>query len=146
KPVVSLWRSGFIRYATGIAAAFVIVMLGAKLLGVQMNYSGNELSISFGAPAGKQSGLSPTEVENMINNALSKNNQFVQASLDESQNKLSNALKENSDITSQKLDKLSKNSSVTSQEQIRQFMQTLQGENSQAMQEYIRLSTSDQKQ
>jgi anti-sigma factor RsiW len=38
KPVVSLWSSGFVRYAVGIAAAFFIVMAGAKLLGVQMEY------------------------------------------------------------------------------------------------------------
>jgi hypothetical protein len=138
----------FIRYAVGIAAAFFIVMLGAKLMDVQMKYSDNEFSLSFGdtkketiAPA-----LSPDQVQQMINNSLSQNNNMVQASWSESQQKFNDALKQNTLFNSQKVNELSKTVAASSQEEIRQFMQRLQNENAEAMQEYIRLSSSDQKQ
>ena len=147
-PSISLWKSGFIRYSIGIAAAFVIVMFGAKLLGVQMNYSGNQFTLSFGEPVVKEttSGVSPMEVQDMINSALHKNNEVVQASWEQSQNKMQAELTNNSMLTTQKINQINRNASLESQDQMRRFMQSLQAENNQAFQEYIRLTTSEQKQ
>lgn len=148
KPIVSLWRSGFVRYAAGIAAAFVVVMIGAKLLGLQMSYSSNQFTLSFGAPTAKEvkSGISPEQVQEMIAAALSKNNQAVQASWDESQTKMKETLQQNVTLTSQKVDQITKSVASASQEEIRQFMQSLRSENNQLVQDYIRLSSNDQKQ
>jgi hypothetical protein len=148
KPVISLWRSGFVRYAVGIAAAFFIVMVGARLLDVQMKYSGNEFTLSFGEIKKVQDGqgLSPEQVQGMINASLNKNNDFVQASWSESQSKMDDALEQNAYLTSQKINEISKASVSASQEEIRQFMERLRNENSQVMQDYIRLSSNDQKQ
>lgn len=148
KPTVSLWKSGFIRYSTGIAAAFVILMIGAKLLGLQMNYSDNAFTLSFGSPVVKQieTGVSPTEVEAMINLALNKNNEFVQASWEDSQHKLQSEIKNNSSLTAKEINDINQAAALASQEQIRRFMQNLQAENNKVMQDYIRLSTNDQKQ
>ena len=62
-------------------------MFGAKLMAVQMNYSGNEFTLSFGDPVVKkvEAGVSPSEIQEMINRSLSKNNEFVQASWEDSQ-------------------------------------------------------------
>jgi hypothetical protein len=148
KPTISLWRSGFVRYAVGIAAAFFIVMVGAKLLGVQMQYSDNEFTISFRELRKQEpvQGLSPEQVQQLIDASLAKNNDFVQASLNESQNKWSETLQQNSAQTSFRLNEISKTATAATQEQIRQFMESLRNENTQAVQDYIRLSSNDQKQ
>jgi len=148
KPAINLWQSGFFRYATGIAAALFIVMIGAKVLGVQMKYSNNEFTLSFG-DARKENiapGLAPEQVQAMINASLSQNNEFVQASWTESQNKINESLRQNALYNSQKVNEMTKTVTSTSQEEIRQFMQSLHNENSQVMQEYIRLSSVEQKQ
>ena len=148
RPVITLWRSGFFRYAASIAAAFFVVMIGAKLLDVQMKYADNEFTLSFGdikkevvAPV-----LTSDQVQQMINASLSQNNDFVRTSWSESQNKMNEALKQNTIFNSQKVNELSKTVALASQEEIRQFMQSLRNENNQIMQDYIRLSSSDQKQ
>jgi hypothetical protein len=147
KPTISLWRSGFIRYAVGIAAAFFIVMAGAKLLGVQMQYSDNEFTLSFGESRKQDpmQGLSPEQVQQLIDASLAKNNDFVQASLSESQTKWSEMLQKNSSQTSYRLNEISQTATAATQEQIRQFMESLRNENAQAVQDYIRLSSNDQK-
>lgn len=143
----SLFGGRGVRYVTGIAAAFFIVMIGAKLLGLQMQYSGNEFTISFGE--GKKTenaaSLTPDQVQQMINASLSRNNDFVQTSWNESQSKLKETLHQNS-LTPQKVNELSKSVASASQEEIRQFMETLRNENNQTMQDYIRLTSNDQKQ
>jgi hypothetical protein len=148
KPAIRLWNSGFIRFSIGIAAALVIVMFGAKLMGVQMNYSGNEFTMSFGEPVVKEadSGVSPNEVQDMINTALHKNNQAVQASWEDSQSRMHEELKMNSQLTTKKINEINQAAALESQEQIRRFIQNLQVENSQTLQNYIQLSTADQKQ
>jgi hypothetical protein len=147
KPVVSLWRSGFVRYAVGIAAAFFIVMVGAKLLGVQMEYSNHAFTLSFGEMRRQDGmqGLSPDQVQEMINASMAKNNDYVQASWSESQNKWNEALNKNTALTSQRINEISKSATSASQEEIRQFMERLRNENSQAMQDYLRLSANDQR-
>jgi len=148
KPTISLWQSGFFRYATGIAAAFLVVMIGAKLLGIQMRYSNSEFTLSFGELKKENvaSGLAAEEVQNMINSSLSQNNELVQASLTESQNKINESLKQNTIYNAQRVNELTKTVASASQEDIRQFMESLKKENSLFMQEYVRLSSSEQKQ
>ena len=113
-----------------------------------MKYSANELTLSFGdlkkevaAPA-----LTPEQVQQLINASLAQNNDYVRASWNESQNKMNEALKQNTLFNSQKVNELSKTVASTSQEEIRQFMEGIRNQNVEAMQTYIRLSSSDQKQ
>lgn len=148
KPAINLWKSGFIRYSIGIAAALVMVMFGAKLVGVQVNYSGNEFALSFGQPAAREveTGISHAEVQDMINAALDKNNAVVQASWAESQNQANDDLMKSTALTTQKINEINRAAALESQEQIRRFMQNLQNENNRTLQEYIRLSSNDQKQ
>lgn len=148
KPTISLWRSGFVRYAVGIAAAFFIVMVSAKLLGVQMNYSNKEFTLSFGdgKKQGIPTGLSPQQVQLLIDASLAQNNKTMQASLSESQNKWNEVLQQNAALTSNRLNEISKTASASTQEEIRQFMERLRNENSQAVQDYLRLSSNEQRQ
>ena len=148
KPVVSLWRSGFVRYAVGIAAAFLIILFGAKLLGVQMQYSENEFTLSFGEvkKQATSTGLSPEQVQQLINASLTRNNDLVQASLTESQTKWSQTLKQNAAQTSIRLNEINQSAAADTQAEIRQFMERLRAENNLAVQEYLRLSSNDQKQ
>lgn len=145
--ISGLW-AGPIRYAVGIAAAFLIVMVGAKLLGIQMSYSNNQVTMSFGDVKKQEvpTGLTPQQVQQLIDASLTRNNESVQASLNDSQNKWSEALKQNTMLTSNRLSEISKTATASTQEEIRQFMERLRNENSQAVQDYLRLSSNDQKQ
>jgi hypothetical protein len=112
-----------------------------------MQYSNNAFTLSFGdvqKPENPQ-GLSPDQVQQMINASMAKNNDYVQASWSESQHKLNEALNKNTALTSQRMNEISKTAASASQEEIRQFMERLRNENSQAMQDYIRLSSNDQR-
>jgi len=146
KPEIGFWRSGFVRYVSGIAATFLLVIIGAKLLGLQMNYSDNQFTLSFGPPTVKEvsRGLSQEDVQSMISKALDKNNAFVEASWEQSQNKMDEAIRKNTLLTSHKINEINRTSSQETQDQIRRFMEKLQSENTQAFQEYIRLTTSGQ--
>jgi PHP family Zn ribbon phosphoesterase len=55
-------------------------------------------------------------------------------------------LKMNSQLTTKKINEINQAAARESQEQIRRFIQNLQVENSQTLQNYIQLSTADQKQ
>ena len=52
----------------------------------------------------------------------------------------------NTALTTQKINEINQAAALESQEQIRRFMLNLQGENNRALQEYLRLSSNDQKQ
>lgn len=139
---------GFIRYAVGIAAAFLIIMFGAKLLGVQMQYSDNQFTLSFGEIQKVElpAGISPKQVQQLIDASLARNNDYVQASLNESQTKWSETLKQSTAYNSQKLNEVSKYAAAATQEEIRQFMERMRSENNNAVQEYLRLSSNEQQQ
>lgn len=136
------------RYITGIAAAFLIIMIGAKLLGVQMTYGNNAFTLSFGDRKKEvvTPGLTPDQVQQLIDASLAQNNDLVKTSWSESQNKINETLKQNTLFNTQKVNELSKSVASASQEEIRQFMEGIRNQNVEAMQTYIRLSSSDQKQ
>jgi hypothetical protein len=145
--VRGLW-AGSIRYAVGIAAAFLIIMVGAKLLGVQMQYSDSQFTLSFGEIKKNElpAGISPQQVQQLIDASLARNNDYVQASLNESQSKWSETLKQSTAYNSQKFNEVSKHAAAATQEEIRQFMERMRSENNNAVQEYLRLSSNEQQQ
>ena len=144
--VRGLWVTP-IRYSIGIAAAFLIVMLGAKLLGFHAQSTNEGLLIGFGDIKQKEQSvnLSPEQIQQMINTSLHKNNDFVSAAWGESQSKINDAFKQNVMLASQSINETNKNSLSSSKEEIRQFMESLRGQNTQLLQDYVRLSGNEQK-
>ena len=146
-----LWNAPYFKTITSIAASLLLLMVAGKIMDVQVNYSGNEVSMSFGKPAVDkiieqpvQSGLTAEEVQAMINSSVAQNNQIVQASLTESQKKIDASISKNLAMTSSKINNLVQEASKASQDDIRQFVASLQSQNQQLVKDYFQLSTADQ--
>ncbi len=143
--VRSLWQSSSIRFALGMAASILFLLVAGNLLGPEINYSKGELRISFGkkveqvAPVNN---LTEEKVNELITASLSKNNESLASSRNEDQKKLMQTLVE---FNSKKMDALTKTASNASQEQVRSFVSNLQEQNLKLMKDYFQLSTADQK-
>jgi hypothetical protein len=136
---------------TSIAASLLIIILVGKLTGLQVNYSQNELRLSFGEPvqnnlASDPNTLSATEVQQMIDNSLHQNNEAMQASLKESQQKYEESVKNILARSNVKTSELVRTASSASEEQVRQYVLTMREENTKQMRDYMQLSTNEQKQ
>jgi hypothetical protein len=146
-----MWNTPAVRMVASIAASLLIIILVGKLTGTQISMSDNEFRLSFGdAPKSEvvqpaTQGLSAMEVQNMINESLNQNNIAMQASWKETQQKLDASIRSNLASNSGKIDKLVKEASNASQEQIRQFVSTLQNENTEVVKNYFQLSSTEQK-
>jgi hypothetical protein len=145
------WNAPYFKTITSIAASLLLLMIAGKIMDVQVNYSGNEVNMSFGKPTTekiieqpRQQGLTAEEVQAMINSSVAQNNQVVQASLNESQRKLDASISKNLAMTSSKINNLVEQASKASQEDIRQYVVGLQNQNQQLVKDYFQLSTSDQ--
>lgn len=146
-----IWNTPAVRMVASIAASLLIIILAGKLTGTQVSMSNNEFRLSFGdAPKSEvvqpaTQGLSASDVQNMINESLNQNNIAMQASWKETQQKLDASIRSNLASNSGKIDKLVKEASNASQEQIRQFVSTLQNENTEVVKNYFQLSSTEQK-
>ncbi len=149
--VKSLWLSSYFRIPMSIAASFLLIMVVGKLLGTEVNYSKGELSIRFGSA--KQEVVQPTpsnlltesQVQEMINSSLVKNNESIASNWSAQQELLNKSIQANLQSNSVKVDNLIKTASQASQEQVRSFVAGLQSENLQMMKDYLQLSSTDQK-
>ncbi len=139
-----LWRSPYVKFAMGIAASILFLLVAGKILGPEINYANGELRISFGKKVEKvvPPNLTENQVREMISSSLSKSNEELAATRSEDQKKLMQTLV---DFNSKKIDAMTKNVSQASQEQVRSFVSNLQEQNLKLMKDYFQLSTADQK-
>jgi hypothetical protein len=150
--VVSMWRSSVFRTVTALAASFLIIMVAGRLIGMEINYHQGELKISFGGvqkavPTDQPvaSGLSPEQVQSMINNSLVQNNQLIASRLSDQDKKVNQSIRLGLTENSRKFDGIMKETAQASQEQVRTFVAGLQSENLRLMKDYLQLSSSEQK-
>jgi len=149
----------YIRTVLSIAASLLILMLVGRVVGMRMGWSNNELSIGFGAPVKRiepavipmavppvAASMTPAQVQEMINSALAQNNVAMQTNWEATQRKLSTSINNNLDLNSAKIDRLVKESSAASQDQIREFVAGMQTENLKMVKSYFQLSSTEQKQ
>ncbi|MDZ7646066.1 MAG: hypothetical protein U5K54_02170 [Cytophagales bacterium] len=146
------WQSGYFKTVMSIAATFLLLLVVARLIGPEINYSKGELRISFDGetPATKEvvevpSVLTPTEVQGMIDVSLSKNNDLISVAWNSNNEKIQVSLKNNLASNSAKIDELMKVASQASQDQVRTFVAGLQEDNLRLMKDYLQLSAKDQK-
>jgi len=144
----------YIRVVLSIAASLLLLMLAAKVLDLRIGLSENQLAIGFGAPKERPQVVSPaatatltqTDVQQMIASALSQNNITLQTNWEETQQKLDASINRNLNLNSSKIDRLVKESSAASQEQVREFVAGMQAENLKLVKGYFQLSSTEQKQ
>ena len=152
-----IWNAPYLKTIVSIAASLLLIILAGKLAGMKIQYQESALRISFGGdqvvngnatqtttPA--ISSVTPEEVQAMINASLDKNNLAMQSSWKETQQQLDASITKSLAQNSNKIDKLVKDASVASQDQIRQFVSGMQTENLQLVKNYFKLSSDEQKQ
>lgn len=152
-----IWNAPYLKTIVSIAASLLLIIMVGKLSGMKIQYEERALRISFGGdqitngnatqnatPA--ISSLTPEAVQSMINASLDKNNLAMQSSWKETQQQLDASITKNLALNSNKIDKLVKDASAASQDQIRQFVSGMQTENLQLVKNYFKLSSDEQKQ
>jgi hypothetical protein len=120
---------------------------------MKVYYQEQELRISFGGSSGTNTvqntspvaSLSSEEVQAMINASLNQNNLAMQSSWKETQQQLDASITKSLESNSKKIDKLVRQASVASQDQVRQFVSGMQTENLQLVKNYFKLSSDEQK-
>ncbi len=151
----SLWQAPYFKTVVSIAASLLLIMLVGKFSGMHIQYYNNELRISFGGTMEVKptqsiqpdvSSLSAEAVQSMINTSLNENNIAMQSSWKETQKQLDASITKNLALNSGKVDKLVREASLASQDQIRQFVSGIQTENLQLVKDYFKLSANEQKQ
>lgn len=148
-----LWHTPYFRMIASIAASLLIIILAGKLAGAQLTVSSHEFRLSFGKAQERESvarmqttpGVSPEQVQQMINTSLESNNSLVQASLEETQKQLDASIRKNLVLSSGKIDQLVREASSASQLQIRQFVDGIRTENMQQVKDYFQLTSTEQK-
>lgn len=150
---VRFWQTTSFKTVVSIAASFLLLIVAGKLSGLEVNYAAGELRIAFGAktekneqPVQQAALLSPAQVQDMIDASLNKNNEFMAARWEDNQKKLNQSINMSLASNSKKIDLLVRDASAASQDQVRNFVASLQTENLRLMQDYLRLSAKEQKQ
>ncbi|HJW29242.1 MAG TPA: hypothetical protein VJ508_08305, partial [Saprospiraceae bacterium] len=83
-----LWQSSSIRFAVGLAASILFLLVAGKLLGPEINYSKGELRISFGTKREQvvqPTGITEEKVNELISSSLAKNNESLASARTEDQ-------------------------------------------------------------
>lgn len=150
---IRLIDTPYIRTVLSIAASLLVLILVGRVVDLRIGWSDNALSIRFGPPPATVQqhvvsgpALTQAEVEDMINHALVQNNATLQTSWEATQRKLDDSISRNLEVNSAKIDRLVKESSAASQEQIREFVAGMQTENMKLVKNYFQLSSTEQKQ
>lgn len=139
------WKEGYVRMSLGIAASLLIVLVAAKMLGLNASYSSGEMRIGFGIPGPAGPSLSEERVAELIQASLKENNEVIQAAWTEDRKNLEDNIRKNVLANSERLDQLVRNVSTGQQEQIREFVRQLHADNLTRVQDYLKLSTQNQK-
>jgi hypothetical protein len=148
------WNTPYIRTIGTIAASLLMIILAGKLTGTRLSVSDNEVRLSFGEkPLVKEAkfeepvaqSLSSEQVQQMINSSLAKNNEVLQAGLEETQKKLDASIRSTLATSSGRIDQLVREASYASQQQIRQFVDGIRTENMEHVKDYFQLTSTEQK-
>lgn len=143
----SFWQTPYLRTVLSIAASLTLLLLVGRFSGIQLRFSESELLLSFGQPKPKAGvpGLTPEQVQQMIDAAVANNNTALQANWQQTQEALDASVRKNLAVNSGKINALVQQASSASQDQIRQYVAGIQTENAQLVKDYFQLTASDQK-
>lgn len=148
--VIPIWRTNSFRTIATIAASFLLLIVAARSLNTEVNYSNGELRISFGKSQPVQqlptaNGLTAMDVQKMIDESTKKSQETLDARLAESRDQLDQSIKQTLAGNTAHINQLVKQAQSASQSEIRTFVATLQRDNLAQMRDYLQLSSSDQR-
>jgi hypothetical protein len=148
-----IWNTPYFRVIVSIAASLLLIILVGRAADVRMSVSNGEFKLSFGdsgeKPANNTAQMNPSltanEVQHMIDASLNKNNSALQANWTESQQKIDASIRKNLALNSGRIDLLVREAATASQDQIRQYVSSIQRENMQVVKDYFQLTSNEQK-
>lgn len=138
--------SPVLRTVLAIAASLVLIMVAARLTGVQVTASGNEVKLTFGQPASDTPFLDVADVHKIVDAKLAGNNEALQAEWRRSQEAFNTTVRESLAESSSRIDKLVTNAASASEKQISDYVSTLQTENLQMIKDHYKMTSEEQKQ
>ncbi len=149
----SLWDFPYAKTIISIAASLLLIMVVGRLTGTSIASDETGIHISFGTktiekPASDMPMLTQAEVQEMINASLSENNNTWQQSLTENRLKIDESIRKNlaaNTRNSERVDALIQQVASASKDQIASYVASLQTENMRMMQDYMKLTSNEQK-
>lgn len=149
----SLWDFPYAKTIISIAASLLLIMIVGRLTSTSIKSDETGIHISFGAkaiekPASGTPLLTQAEVQEMINASLSENNSTWQQSLAENRLKIDESIRKNlaaNTRNSERVDALVQQVASASKDQIEGYVASLQTENMRMMQDYMKLTSNEQK-
>lgn len=148
------WNTSFGKAMLGIAASITLIMLAGKFTGLNISVTNNALTIGFGSrnenadleKATVIPTLTSNDVQQMINQSLSQQNEAWTDQWSAAQHKLDESIRRTiASRSDEQLNKLMHQVSEASDEQIRQFALTLQADNARMIKDYLTLNSTDQR-
>lgn len=143
------WLNGTLKVVMGIAASFLVMLAAGRLLGPEVQVGDGELRISFGKPVKTvepvAAPLSRDDVQTLIRESLDANNQTLQTNWREEHQHLQSLVRKTATWNDEKMTRLMATAGQASAGQMQDFVATLQKDNLKMMQDYLSLTTTDQK-
>lgn len=145
-----LWNAPYFKTIVSIAASVMLLLVAGKVLDLRVNVANNVAQISFGEPVVKPveptpvAGLTPQQVQDMINASVQQNNQVVQAGWSDSQKRIDASIRKNMALNSEQVNELVREASRASQSQVSSYVASLKAENQQLVKDYFKLTTTEQ--
>jgi len=148
-----LWDFPYARTIVSIAASLLLLMIVGRATNTSLYADDSGLHISFGEPKKIETvvphpSLTQADVQKMINTSLSQNNTSWETNLVESKQKMDESIRKNlttSNRNSERVDALVQQVAEASNEQIKGYVTSLQTENMKLMQNYMQLTSTEQK-
>jgi hypothetical protein len=149
----SLWDYPFAKTILSIAASLLLIILVGRITHTSITSDRTGLHIRFGnqpsiGPVLTEPSITQTEVQEMINASLTQNNTAWQSSLVDSRQQVDDLIRKSlvsNKNSNERLDALVKEVSTASKEQIQGYVIGLQNENMKLMQNYMLLTSTEQK-
>lgn len=149
----NLWDYPYSKTILSIAASLLLLMVVGRVTNTVISTDTTGLHISFGETKKAETfstepKLTQAEVQQMINASLSQNNSTWEASLTSNRQQIDESIRKSfttSNKNNERLDALVKEVATASQEQIQGYVVSLQNENMKMMQNYMQLTSTEQK-
>lgn len=149
-----LWDFPYAKTIISIAASLLLLMVVGRITETSVSSDDNGVHISFGTQKVATPVVTPTpmlsqaEVQEMINTSLKENNNTWQQSLTENRQKIDESIRKNlaaNTRNSERVDALVQQVASASKDQIAAYVASLQTENMRMMQDYMKLTSNEQK-
>ncbi|MFN5556859.1 MAG: hypothetical protein ACK48F_11660, partial [Chryseotalea sp.] len=149
----SFWQFPYAKTILSIAASLLIIIIAGWLTNFHIQTDGNGIRFAFGEekiiePVDAKPNLTNEEVQVLINQSIASNATALEQKWMQQQEELKKSVNKNLARTAsnnEKFDLLVQQVASASQTQVQAYMASMQQQNLKSMQEYLTLTSNDQK-